>query len=365
MDVVALAFVLEGARPLLTWVHATGNQSQHFRRIVLEPGKGVAGGVYRTGRTMVMQDVHKELAEDRLVDHPILIAEEIVSMMAIPLWQDEQVKGVLLLASRKADRITENIYTEVMHELTGDFFDYEVRNMLFAQALRVGEEYKAEALPVYELMRFPVLQAREDERGRIARDLHDSVVQSILGVQMLLRTAKYQPTREELNAVLEQADGWLNSIQTELRNVSVTLRPTVLDDLGLIAALHSHFKRLEDSYHVRVQFSENVGGNRYTSDMETSFYRVCQEASLNACKYSGSSEIRVRLQDTEDYLTLEVTDEGAGFDLENPEIKGGGLGMPDMMDWAELVDGELTLQTAPGKGTSVWLTAPKRKVDSL
>ena len=95
--------------------------------------------------------------------------------------------------------------------------------------------------------------------------------------------------------------------------------------------------------------------------MEAVFYRVCQEAVLNACKYSGSSVIDVNLTESEGYLTLEVTDTGVGFDPENVDVKGGGMGLPGMSDWAEMIDGELTYQSAPGKGTSIWLTAPVRR----
>ena len=87
-------------------------------------------------------------------------------------------------------------------------------------------------------------------------------------------------------------------------------------------------------------------------------FRVCQEAVNNACKYSGCNEITVSLVETEGHLMLEVLDHGVGFDPEHIQAKGSGMGLWGMADRAELIDGELTYQSAPGKGTTIWLTAP-------
>ena len=174
----------------------------------------------------------------------------------------------------------------------------------------------------------------------------------------ICREGKYQPDRDKAMETLEQVDTRMSEIQNELRGISTSLRPVALDDLGLSASYRAYFDRIRRSYGVNVSFSENLGETRYTQEQETVFFRVCQEAVNNACKYSGSEEIEVSLFASERYLTLEVTDHGVGFDPDHVQVKGSGMGLLGMADRAELIDGELTYQTTPGKGTSIWLTAP-------
>lgn len=363
-DFVSIATVLEAQHPLLTWVYATGNLNTRYRRIVLEPGKGIAGGVYKAQRPMVIQDARKELSPSQRVEHPITISENLVSAMAVPLWRGEEVEGILLMAFRKSIPITEDLFDRVMAALVPLVCDFTVRPATFGASLHSGER-NAETVPVYELMNYHIIRAQEEERRRISRDLHDSVIQAVVGVQLLLRSMKYQSDEDSRSRLVEEADQRLSRIQDELRTISSGLRPMTLDDLGLVAAMYSYLKRTEESRGIRIRFDQQVGRARYATEVETVFYRVCQEAVLNACKYSGSAELKVSLTESEGYLTLEVTDYGVGFDPERLEIKGTGMGIPGMSDRAELIDGELTYQTAPGKGVSIWLTAPIERRESM
>ena len=360
-DFVSLASVLEASQPLLTWVYATGNKNTRYRRIVLEPGKGIAGGVYKSGRAMILQNAQTELSEKERIKYPITLAEELMSILAFPLWREARVQGILLLAFRTPERITEELFDAVMAHLAPTFCDFEMNQIRFDQVMRVNAESEVEPVPVYELLNYHILRAQEEERRRLSRELHDSIVQELIGVQMLLRTMKYQPDRDGMLQVIEQADARINQVQSELRNISTTLRPVSLDDLGLIATFRSYFMWIKQSHNVTVRFLENIKEMRFSQEQEIIFYRVCQEAVLNACKYSGVDEVEVSLMEANGYLTLEVTDRGVGFDPDHMEIKGSGMGLLSMADRAELIDGELTFQSAPGKGTSIWLTAPVKK----
>lgn len=355
-DFVGVATVLEAHQQLLTWAYVTGSKNTDYRRIVLEPGKGVAGGVYQSGCPMIIQDTI-ELSARQRVDHPIIISEQLVSLMALPLWKGGRVGGVLMMAYRVRTEITEELFTQILKTLNHSFCGYEVRSVRFEDAIHSGECDVA-AIPIYELIEYQILQAKEEERKRLARDLHDTVIQAVVGVQLLLRSIKYHKERDMIVSIAEEADQRLAQIQNDLRNISTGLRPMVLDDLGLVAALRSYLKSTEENGGVSVCFHENMGDVRYVPEIETVFYRVCQEAVVNACKYSGSPDLLIALVEAEGYLTLEVTDHGIGFDLENIEIKGSGIGLPAMRDQAALIDGELTCQSMPDKGTSIWLTAP-------
>lgn len=362
-EFVSLAVALEAGQQLLTWIHATGNRNARYRRIVLEPGKGIAGEVYHGGNAMVIQDANEEISEQDRFKYPITIAEELRSILAFPLWKEDRVGGILLLAFRSPNRITRELFQNVLDSITPAFCDFQVKQVAFEAAGHAGDSAYIQPVPVYELLNYHIIRAHEEERRRISRELHDSIVQQLVGVQMLIRAVKYQPSKEKAMEALEQIDLRMIDIQNDLRSISTSLRPTVLDDLGLGASYRVHFERIQATYGVHVHFYDRTSGCRYSAEQETVFFRVCQEAVTNACKYSGCNEVEVSLAEADGYLTLKVKDTGVGFDPEHIQAKGSGMGLLGMADRAELIDGELTYQTAPGKGTTIWLTAPILRKD--
>lgn len=357
LDFVGISLVHRGSHQLLTWPFAAGNLSNRYRRIVLTPGKGIAGMVYQSGQSMVIQNVQKEIPKDELTEYPIAIAEKLECLCALPLWRDSAVKGVLMLAFRTPERFTPEILDKISAAVRPEFCGFSTGNHLHTQMLAdLNKQVRPEKVPVYELLSYPILKAQEEERRRISRELHDGIVQELLGVQMALRTAKYQEDREDILQVARQADEALGRIQEELRNLSVRLRPVALDDLGLVAALRAHFRWVESSHGVLVHFEEDLQDTRYSQELELVFYRVCQEAVLNAYKYSGCDEVSVALTRQGSRLCLQVEDRGVGFSLEGPAT-GSGLGLRSMAERTELINGELIIHTAPGKGTRICLTA--------
>lgn len=364
-DFVSLAVALEAGQPLLTWIHATGNRNTRYRRIVLEPGKGIAGEVYRGGNPLVIQDADQEIPERDRINYPITIAEELKSILAFPLWKEDKVKGILLLAFRTPQRITRELFHDVLSHISPDCCDFKVRETAFESAGHAGDAADIQPVPVYELLKYHIIRAHEEERRHISRELHDGVMQQLVGVQMLIRAVKYQPDREKVLEALEHIDGRMMEIQSELRGMSTSLRPVILDDLGLGASYRAYFDRVRESFGVNVRFRDNTGGARYTQEQETVFFRVCQEAVNNACKHAGCGEIEVSLTTAEGHLTLEVADRGVGFDSEHMQVKGTGMGLLSMADRAELIDGELTCHSTPGQGTTVWLTAPVLRKDYI
>ena len=149
----------------------------------------------------------------------------------------------------------------------------------------------------------------------------------------------------------------LTRLLDDIRHLSVELRPASLDDLGLEVAFRSHFKWIGKNYGVLVEFSAELAATRY-GEIETVVYRVCQEAVLNAMKYSGTDEVHVRLCEVNGYLQLTVRDRGVGFNMVIDEAKGTGLGLYGMRERAELVGGQFILLSAPGEGTTVQLNIP-------
>lgn len=205
-----------------------------------------------------------------------------------------------------------------------------------------------------------VIEAQENERKRISRELHDSVAQELLSAVVELRALKYMTKDEKVLAKTDDTKTTLTRLLDDIRNLSVELRPASLDDFGLEAAFRSHFKRIEESYGVTIELISDINKKRYESEIETVFYRVCQEAVLNAIKYAFVEEIKVFLFEKNDRLQLIAIDEGIGF-REGIAPQGTGLGLYGMKERAELVNGKVEVFSELGKGTKVHLSVPLRK----
>ncbi|WP_410511033.1 sensor histidine kinase [Paenibacillus sp. BR2-3] len=207
-----------------------------------------------------------------------------------------------------------------------------------------------------------IIKAQEDERKRISRELHDSVAQELLSSLVDLRVIKYMNVNEDVLRKLQHTEISITRLLDDIRHLSVELRPASLDDLGLEAAFRSHFKWIEKNYGVLVDFSAKLSAARYSSEIETVVYRVCQEAVLNALKYADTDQVFVKLFELGGYLQLIVQDHGIGFIVNSSEVKGTGLGLYGMRERSELVNGQLILNSDIGKGTTIQLYIPLAQV---
>jgi len=198
------------------------------------------------------------------------------------------------------------------------------------------------------------LQAQEQERARVARDLHDEVNQSLTGLLLRLEAAR-EKAPPELEAELDETKALANQAMRELLSLARQLRPTALDDLGLAAAVAGQVEQLrrgeiEASFEAEGDLSD-LGG-----DAQLVVYRVAQEALSNATRHSGAERVGVALRRRGDGgVELEVADGGRGFAFDDAEH---GLGIAGMRERALLVGGELTIESRPGRGTTVRLAVP-------
>lgn len=204
-----------------------------------------------------------------------------------------------------------------------------------------------------------IIKAQEDERKRISRELHDSVAQELLSSLVDIRVLKYMSLPESATKKMTEIEHSLSRLLEEIRNLSVELRPASLDDLGLEAAFRSHFKWVKEHHGVIIQFKSELSAARYSSEIETVVYRICQEAILNIIKYADVDEAVVRLYEQDENLHLYIIDRGTGFDQRSKkEPKGTGLGLYGMQERADLVNGTLDIQAALGSGVEIRLEIP-------
>jgi two-component system sensor histidine kinase UhpB len=198
------------------------------------------------------------------------------------------------------------------------------------------------------------LQAQEEERARVARDLHDEVNQSLTGLLLRLEAAR-EAAPPELEAELTETKELANQAMRELLSLARQLRPTALDDLGLKAAIAGQVEQLARG-EIEAKFSADGDFSGLDNDAQLVVYRVAQEALSNAARHSGAGHIAVELQrDTNGGVELQVSDDGRGFAFDESE---GGLGIGGMRERALLIGGELTIESRPGRGTIVRLDIP-------
>lgn len=198
------------------------------------------------------------------------------------------------------------------------------------------------------------LQAQEEERARVARDLHDEVNQSLTGLLLRLEAARASAP-PALEGELAQTKALANQAMRELLSLARQLRPTALDDLGLAAATAGQVEQLARG-EIEAEFAAEGDFADLADDAQLVVYRVAQEALSNAARHSGAGSVSVLLRRREDGgVTLEVADDGRGFAFDESE---GGLGIGGMRERALLIGGELTIESRPGHGTTVRLTVP-------
>ena len=136
----------------------------------------------------------------------------------------------------------------------------------------------------------------------------------MLNIDVELRLLKYQKESSELVQQSQRIEGLMSKLIDDIRHLSVELRPSSLDDLGLEAAFKSYFKQFENNYGMQIVYQSNIKDKRYDSEVETVVYRVVQEAVFNALKYAGVSSVDVFVQEVGRLLIAEVIDRGQGFD---------------------------------------------------
>ncbi|QEH35521.1 Oxygen sensor histidine kinase NreB [Aquisphaera giovannonii] len=200
--------------------------------------------------------------------------------------------------------------------------------------------------------------AQEEERLRISRELHDSIGQLVAGLMLSLKaveTAEALPP--SLGGKLADARSLVDEVGREVHALAMRLRPTSLDDIGLDAALGQLVSDWSARSGVPAAYqAAGLDAGRLPSEIETTVYRIVQEALTNATKHAGAGRVSVVVTRTAGHVTAVVEDDGAGFDPD--ATQGGRLGLAGMRERADLVGGELLVESGPGSGTVIVVRIP-------
>lgn len=202
-----------------------------------------------------------------------------------------------------------------------------------------------------------LVEVQESERRQIARELHDEVGEVLTGLKLSLEVSA-RAASEQVACRLGEAQALVQDLMTRTRELSLDLRPEILDDLGLLPALLWHFERYTGQTGVGVIFEHSGLETRLPSDLETAAYRIVQEALTNVARHAKVNEVTVRLWADPERLDVQVEDRGTGFDLEAALGAHASSGVTGMRERAMLSGGDLKVESSPGKGTRVWAEFP-------
>jgi len=200
-----------------------------------------------------------------------------------------------------------------------------------------------------------VLRAQEEERKRVARDLHDEANQALAGISMRLE-ALAQDAPPGLAEELAETKRMANGAMADILGLARQLRPAALDDHGLVPALEGQVRRFRDQTGVRAKLQADGDLSGIGDDEQLVIYRVAQEALNNVGRHAHAKAVELRLSRTDDMVCLSICDDGSGF---RPTGNGSsGIGLQGMVERARLVSGEIEISSIRGKGTEILLKVP-------
>lgn len=300
----------------------------------LRVGKeGLTGWVAATGEPLLVPDVSKD---SRYVS---MAGAQTQSELLAPIKVKGQVLGVLDIQS-----------TERGH--------FDESDLLMAQSLADQTAVALENARLYQ-------QARQvavlEERQRLARELHDSVTQAMYGVTLYAEAAARRLAAGDMGLTARHLQELKSTAQDALREMRLLifeLRPSILEEHGLTAALEARLESVEGRAGLDTAFHLRGQARRLPADLEAGLYRIAQEALNNALKHSQARHIEVSLCLNDTSVTLEIADDGQGF---LPDMVGqrGGLGLPGMRERAAQLNGALSITSTPGEGTTVRIEVPR------
>src|SRR2546429_5595847 len=205
------------------------------------------------------------------------------------------------------------------------------------------------------------LNAMEEERKRIARELHDETSQVLTSLLISLAILEESTETQEARDRIAETRVLAHQTLRAIRNLSIDLRPTALDDLGLMPALRWYVKEYQQKFAIVVDFQATGFKERLPAEVETALYRIVQESLTNTARHANAHKVLITMKEDADTVYVTIKDDGCGFDvgtlLKTPDQERG-LGLAGMNERAVLLDGSLSIHSGPGHGTTIEVHIP-------
>ena len=218
---------------------------------------------------------------------------------------------------------------------------------------------RKQAQEALQLLSHQLLVAQEQERRHIARELHDEIGQSLTALKMDLQKAQQHPL--PMAASLQDSLLLVNDILHQVRSLSLTLRPSLLDDLGLVAALRWYIDQQVQRTGIGMQLVTAPLTPRFSTDVETVCFRITQEALTNVARHAQARQVHIELQHEASILQLRIRDDGVGFDVgaaRERAMRGTSMGLLGMQERVQLAGGQFAIASNPYRGTEICARFP-------
>lgn len=211
-----------------------------------------------------------------------------------------------------------------------------------------------------------LLDIQESERRHIARELHDEVGQALTALKIQLQTIQKDLSLPAMTEKMRAGIGLLDRLMDQVRNLSLDLRPSLLDDLGLKAALRWYTDRIRKDTGLEITIKINISEEGLGPELDMVCFRIVQEALTNVARHAKADRVKIEIEADGSRVRLTVADDGNGFDLKEARraaFAGKSLGLIGMMERVNLVGGVIDIDSSPGKGVRIEVVAPLSSAD--
>lgn len=308
--------------------------------------------VLRTGETIVANGLPKCRWLRSVAEHN----GGFRSHASIPLKSKDKVLGIMNIASKEVQRFTADeirLLSAIGHQVA-----VAIENARLYAEVQRKEEIRGQLLE-------KIISVQEEERKRIARELHDDSAQALTALLMTLEAAEttLPPEFEQLRERLGRIKLLTVRALGEIRRLILDLRPASLDDLGLVAAIRWYAENYLENLGIKVNIDAASFRVRLPAEIETALFRIVQEAINNIAKHARASYVKIRIELVDSRVIATVEDDGQGFNVESAlgtQNSLRGLGLLGMQERVELLGGSISVRSEVGKGTTISVAVPVR-----
>jgi signal transduction histidine kinase len=343
----------ENTQELSHFVHR-GLSKEFVENVRLSLGEGITGSVAESGKAILLEDIS---SDPRVAHRELVTAEGLKAYVCVPLRARDKVLGVLNVASRVPRKFTA-IDMHLLYAI-GDQLGIAVEHARLYERLRKARE-RLRKLARQNLV------AEEDERRRIARELHDDTSQSLSGIalqiQALIEMSSISGQENpEFITALKKVQALTVQVHKEVSRLISNLHPALLDTLGLVPAVRQYAESRLQPLDIGVNVATRGTMMRFPADVEAALFRFIQGAIGNIIQHSSAKNVTVMLEYQPDEFLMTIHDDGQGFnvaEITDVEESGRGRGLFSMRERIGFLGGTSGIESEIGQGTTVWARIP-------
>ena len=339
-----------------------GSEMMHREKIRI--GESISGTIAKEKKPIIVEDLRKD---PRLIEEHREAAQKhnFTSCLGVPMIAGNDVIGVILVNTRKPRE-----FNKKDAELLSSFADMAaiaIKNADLFESLEDARNRLEKSEKNVREFSGKVLSIREEEKKRLAADLHDELASMVVALEMNLSIAEKNVQKNDLDSAVENINksrNLLKSAAGNLRNIVKKLRPPNLDINGLPEALKEYFSDVNEQMKINIDFDASTNGKKFNDETSIVLFRVAQESVNNVIKHAHAKNIKIKLCSENGHINFFVYDNGKGFDTKTSPQKRGSLfrmGIMGMRERVESLGGTFDIKSEPNKGTEISVTIPNKE----